>query len=103
MAARGNVMYAPRVFVSMLGALVAFAVATYFLTQSLSRTLVETIICAILLQIGYFLGVLYLSWKEQKARKARLGDGKVGGASHSDDPTVGMPTSNLNRSEPFKH
>ncbi|KAA0691444.1 exopolysaccharide production repressor exox [Neorhizobium sp. P12A] len=94
-------MYAPRVFASMIGALLAFAVATYFLTQSLPRTLIETIICAILLQVGYFLGVLYLSWKETKARRARLGDGKTMGVSHTDDTSVGLPTSNMNRSEPL--
>lgn len=94
-------MYAPRVFVSMIGALLAFAVATYFLTQSLPMTLIETVICAILLQVGYFAGVLYLSWKETKARKARLSDGKITVAGHTDDTSVGLPTSNMNRSKPF--
>ena len=45
-------MYAPRVFISMAGTLAVFAIATYFLTHSLSVTLIETAICAVLLQIG---------------------------------------------------
>src|SRR6185312_13603904 len=61
-------MYAPRVFVSMLGALAVFAVATYWLSGSLSGTIIKTVICAILLQAGYFGGVLYLVWKESKER-----------------------------------
>lgn len=96
-------MYAPRVFASMIGALVAFAIATYFLTDSISRTLVETVVCAILLQIGYFLGVLYLSWREAKARRARASSGQPAGGARNEEQSVGLPTSNMNRSEPFKH
>lgn len=61
-------MYAPRVFVSMLGALLVFAVATYWLSDSLSGTLIKTAICAVLLQAGYFGGVLYLVIKENRER-----------------------------------
>ncbi|KRB61949.1 exopolysaccharide production repressor exox [Rhizobium sp. Root708] len=64
-------MYAPRVFVSMLGALGVFAVATYWLSGSLSGTIIKTVICVILLQAGYFGGVLYLVWKESRERRAR--------------------------------
>jgi hypothetical protein len=34
----------------------------------LSGTLIKTVICAILLQAGYFGGVMYLVWKEAKQR-----------------------------------
>jgi exopolysaccharide production repressor protein len=61
-------MYAPRVFVSMVGALVVFAIATYWLSGSLSGALIKTAICAVLLQAGYFGGVIYLVWKEAKQR-----------------------------------
>jgi exopolysaccharide production repressor protein len=94
-------MYAPRVFVSMIGALAVFAVATYFLTGSLSTTIIETVICAILLQVGYFAGVLYLTWKAAKARKAALSDGISGAVPRKEDASVGLPTSSMNRSEPF--
>ncbi|MDL2401891.1 exopolysaccharide production repressor protein [Rhizobium mayense] len=94
-------MYAPRFFVSMLGALAVFAIATYFLTQSLSTTLIETVICAVLLQIGYFLGVLYLVWKEQRARNALLNEDAAAMPMRDDDKVTGLHASNLNRSEPF--
>ncbi|MDL2406068.1 exopolysaccharide production repressor protein [Rhizobium calliandrae] len=93
-------MYAPRFFVSMVGALAVFAIATYFLTQSLSTTLIETVICAVLLQIGYFLGVLFLVWKEQRARNALLNEDAAAMAMR-DDKVTGLHASNLNRSEPF--
>ena len=64
-------MYAPRVFISMLGAHGVFAVATYWLSGSLSGMIIKTVICAILLQAGYFGGVLYLVWKESRERRAR--------------------------------
>ncbi|CCM76126.1 exopolysaccharide production repressor protein [Rhizobium mesoamericanum] len=61
-------MYAPRVIFSMLGALAVFAVATYWLSGSLAGTAIKTAICAVLLQAGYFGGVLYLVWKESRSR-----------------------------------
>jgi len=64
-------MYAPRVIFSMLGALAVFAVATYWLSGSLAGTAIKTAICAVLLQAGYFGGVLYLVWKESSSRTTR--------------------------------
>jgi exopolysaccharide production repressor protein len=99
-------MYAPRVFVSMIGTLAVFAIATYFLSHSLTRALVETAICAILLQIGYFAGVLFLVRKAEKVRREATSDSNaVLGAvpTRNDDKAVGIPAANLNRSEPFKH
>ncbi|NTF44880.1 exopolysaccharide production repressor exox [Rhizobium sp. AC27/96] len=94
-------MYAPRVFVSMLGTLVVFAIATYFLTNSLSTTLIETAICAVLLQIGYFIGVLYLVWKERKALDAAMREDKATIPIGEDTKVGGLPAPSLNRSEPF--
>lgn len=62
-------MFAPRFFVSMIGALAAFAVATYFLTGSLASTAVQTLICAVLIQVGYFLAVIFLVRKEARGRQ----------------------------------
>ena len=62
-------MYAPRVFVSMMGVLVAFAVAAFFMSGSFYTAFVQTIICAVLLQIGYFVGVLYLVRQERNRRQ----------------------------------
>jgi exopolysaccharide production repressor protein len=57
-------MFAPRVFLSMIGALAAFAVATYYLNGSLASTAIQTLICAVLIQVGYF-----LVWKEARERR----------------------------------
>jgi exopolysaccharide production repressor protein len=62
-------MYAPRVFLSMIGALAAFAVATYYLNGSLASTAIQTLICAVLIQVGYFIAFLFLVWKEGRERR----------------------------------
>lgn len=68
--------YAPRFFLSMLCALVAFAIVTYFVTGSIATTAIQTLICAVLIQVGYFLATLYLVWREAKARKSRINAGQ---------------------------
>ncbi|MQW89462.1 exopolysaccharide production repressor protein [Sinorhizobium saheli] len=73
-------MFAPRVFASMIGALAAFAVATYFLTGSLASTAYQTLICAVLMQVGYFVAILFLVWKESRERR-KLSPSKVPVAS----------------------
>jgi len=66
-------MYAPRVFTSMLGALLAFAVASYFMSGSFLTAFLQTVVCAIIIQIGYFLGVLYLLRREKQSMGAGSG------------------------------
>ena len=41
----------------------AFAISTYLLTASLWSTFVQTVICGILIQIGYFVAVMLLVWR----------------------------------------
>lgn len=65
-------MYAPRVFVSMTGVLIAFAVSAYFMTGSFYTALIQTLICALLLQVGYFIGVLYLVRREKRLREENI-------------------------------
>jgi len=72
---RGSMAYAPRVLVSMVIALAAFAVVTYIATGSFATTAIRTFICAVLIQIGYFLATLFLVWRTAKARKAALAEG----------------------------
>ena len=43
--------------------LLVFAITSYLVTQSLWTTLVQTVICAILIQVGYFCAVLFLVWR----------------------------------------
>lgn len=76
-------MYAPRFLFSMTAALVVFAIATYAMGDSLTGTLVKTALCAILIQLGYFVTTLFLVWKEAKARqKAGLGTGASAAMEH---------------------
>ncbi|MBB4187660.1 exopolysaccharide production repressor protein [Sinorhizobium terangae] len=84
----GNAMFAPRVLASMIGALVAFAIATYLLNGSLLSTAIQTLICAVLLQVGYFIAVLFLVWKEARDRR-KLSPGKASIESASDDKQSG--------------
>lgn len=52
-----------------LVAIAIFAVVTYFLTQSIWTTVINTIICAALIQIGYVIGILWMVART-KARPA---------------------------------
>lgn len=58
-------MYAPRVFVSMLAVLVVFGVTSYAINGSLWTSLGQTLLCAVLIQAGYFIGILYLVRREK--------------------------------------
>ncbi|MEI5681460.1 exopolysaccharide production repressor protein [Mesorhizobium sp. CCNWLW179-1] len=62
----------------LVGVLVVFAITTYVVTQSLWTTFIQTVICAILLQIGYFAAVLFMVWRSG-------GKNSRGAASRSDD------------------
>ena len=75
---RDSPAYGPRFFLSMCFALAAFAIVTYLSTGSLTKTLVQTVVCAVLIQIGYFFAVLLLAWRTAKARKAELEHGPRG-------------------------
>ena len=51
-----------------VGVLVVFAIATYAFTQSAWTTFIQTVICAVLIQIGYFVAVLFLVWRPAAKR-----------------------------------
>ena len=68
-----SMAYAPRFFLSMLFTLLAFAVVSYIATGSIVTALIQTVICAVLIQIGYFLVMLYLVWRTARARQAEAG------------------------------
>lgn len=63
-----------------LVAIVIFAVVTYFLTQSVWTTVINTIICAALIQIGYVIGVLWM-----------VGRTKAGPANDAQDERADSP------------
>jgi exopolysaccharide production repressor protein len=49
--------------------IVAFAIVTYVITGSAWATFIDTVICAILVQVGYFALVLFLVWREAAISK----------------------------------
>ncbi len=53
-----------------IGVLVVFAVVTYVATQSLWTTLINTVICAVIVQVGYFVAVLAMIWRSPSRRKS---------------------------------
>ncbi|PSJ61620.1 exopolysaccharide production repressor protein [Pseudaminobacter soli (ex Li et al. 2025)] len=64
-------------FRGLIGVLVAFAITTYFVTHSLWTTFIQTVICAVLLQIGYFLAVLFLVWREGRKPKGATNEAEA--------------------------
>jgi len=62
-------MFAPRVFVSMICALAVFAIVTFILTGSAWTTAWQTLVCAVLVQAGYFVAVLFLVSREARDRR----------------------------------
>ncbi len=89
-------MNAPRVFISMAAALIVFAVATYALNGSISTTFWQTVLCAVLLQVGYFVGVLVLV--SRVARQKRLSASPEKALASDTDPlkSKASPVSHLN-------
>jgi exopolysaccharide production repressor protein len=53
-----------------IGALVVFAVVTYVVTQSLWTTLINTVICAVVIQVGYFVAILAMIRRQPAPGKA---------------------------------
>jgi exopolysaccharide production repressor protein len=51
--------------------LLTFAVMTCVLTALLRMALVQTVICAVLIQIGYFTAVLFLARLDREQKKAQ--------------------------------
>ncbi|MEP9399396.1 exopolysaccharide production repressor protein [Mesorhizobium sp. KR2-14] len=87
-------------FRGLVGVLIAFAITTYIVTQSVWTTFVQTVICAVLLQAGYFAAVLFMIWRASaepaqteanaKADQQASADGDVHG---KDGHLPGVPPS----------
>lgn len=92
---RESLAYAPRVFLSMAFVLIAFAIVTYLVTGSIATTAIQTLICAVLIQVGYFLALLYLVWKAARARKAEA-DGSARSQRDLDKGQAKVPVSSIN-------
>lgn len=74
-------MSLPRFLVGMLSVLMVFAVSTYVATGSIGTVLVQTLICAVLLQLGYFLVVLFLVARTERKpqQEASVSEARRGG------------------------
>src|SRR5262249_7599205 len=53
--------------------LVAFAIATYVITGSAWTTFIDTVICAVLVQVGYFAIVLLTVWRTPTVSRPERG------------------------------
>jgi len=53
-------MKLPRFVLGMLGVLLAFALITFYLSGAFWTTVLQTLVCAVLIQAGYFMVVLFL-------------------------------------------
>lgn len=77
-------MYAPRVFVSMLATLAVFAVAAYVMSGSFWTALGETVLCAVILQVGYFIGIVYLVRREKAQMESERSQDGASAKSRAD-------------------
>ena len=56
-----------------VGLLLVFAATTYLITGSAWTTFTETLVVAVLVQVGYFAAVLFLVWRAAKMQKSDAG------------------------------
>lgn len=89
--AEENSMYAPRFFVSMMCALLVFAIATYIIHGSFYTAFLQTVLCLVIIQVGYFIGVLLMVAKEQKRMQQKYGFSKEAGPSAEKSGTENLP------------
>jgi hypothetical protein len=66
----------------LVGVLIVFGFANYAITQSLWTTLVNTAICAVLIQLGYFAAILFLVWRAGPSHN------QADSLSHNDRSTI---------------
>ena len=54
----------------LIGVLVVFAIATYAITQSAWTTFINTLICAVIIQVGYFIAILFMVGRTKPAARS---------------------------------
>ena len=97
---RDSVAYGPRFLLSMAVALAAFAIVTYIATGSFAMTALRTLLCAVLVQVGYFLALLYLTRRAGKVRRAEA-ERRLHGKQDVDKSAPKVPVS-MNEPGPSK-
>jgi exopolysaccharide production repressor protein len=66
----------------MFGVLIAFGIATYLMTGSFWATLAQTVACAVVIQVGYFVAVLFFVAREKpKLSERKSGQAEAGVAN----------------------
>lgn len=83
-------------FRGLIGVLVAFAIASYAITQSAWTTFIQTLICAVIIQVGYFIAILFMVWRsgETKKRGETLARGEAAASAtdiHPKGETAQLP------------
>ncbi len=97
-------MSAPRVFAGMFVTIIVFAIVTYCMTGSLVITVLESIAAAILLQLGYFLCIGYLVWKQAKRAAASGAANLIDRAEGVRDEKIAhLPSTPFNQPGPLGH
>lgn len=96
-------MSAPRVFAGMFVTLIVFAIVTYCMTGSLVTTVLESIAAAILLQMGYFLCVGFMVWKQAKRPAAASESDSAAVLDDGREEKPRLPGAPFNHSGPFSH
>lgn len=75
-----------------IAVLVVFAIVTYVATQSVWTTFLHTVICAVIIQIGYFMAVLVLVWwspgRRRKSSDVTTRNEAAKTAAKKDQPVV---------------
>jgi exopolysaccharide production repressor protein len=79
----------------LIGMLLVFAITIYVVTQSLWTTFIQTVICAVLAQIGYFAAVLFLVWRSADTRK--IEDSSAKNEAVQGSPTKDQPAGKVGR------
>ena len=70
----------------LIGVLVVFAIATYAITQSAWTTFINTLICAVIIQVGYFIAILFMIGHTKPAAEAVARNEIVPAAAKENQP-----------------
>jgi exopolysaccharide production repressor protein len=74
----------------LVGVLVVFAVTTYLITGSAWTAFIQTVICAVLVQVGYFAAVMFLVWRSGATKnKETTAQGEAAQGLAKDDKPAG--------------
>jgi exopolysaccharide production repressor protein len=72
----------------LVGVLLVFAITTYLITGSLWTTFVQTVICAVLIQVGYFAALLFLVWRLAGKKEGEVAKGEAVQSPSEDGPSA---------------